>query len=69
MDGEVRLRGGSHGNEGRLEVCANGLWKAVCTDQLSSEHVEEICTSIAGPNTQGSIACCNLIDFIFNKLY
>ena len=54
MDGDVRLVGGSHDNEGSLEVCTKGVWKVVCTESMSSAQVDSICSSIAGPNVQGT---------------
>lgn len=52
-DGEVRLTGGSHDGEGHLQVCTDGLWRAVCVDHdhISDNHVMDICTSITGDNS------------------
>lgn len=31
-DGEIRLRGGYDVNQGRVEICYNGVWGTVCDD-------------------------------------
>ena len=32
-DGEIRLRGGFDVNQGRVEICFNGVWGTVCDDR------------------------------------
>ena len=44
--GEIRLQGGSNDQEGRVEVCVNGVWGTVCDDSFNF--------------TDGSVACRQL---------
>ncbi len=68
VDGDVRLVGGNHDNEGSLEVCTKGVWKVVCTESISSAQVDNICASIAGPNVQGTVKPVLLIRSPFGQV-
>lgn len=41
-DGEVRLVGGVSANQGRVEICYNGVWGSICgsSDDGSWSHEE-----------------------------
>ncbi len=71
VDGEYRLVGNEdHGtNEGRLEVCHNGVWKIVCANEISTAHVQQLCTNMIGPNMQGIIIQCDIWTIIIVLFY
>lgn len=52
MDGEIRLVGGRNENEGRLEVCINGVWGYVCDNNWSELDGQVVCNEL-GINTTG----------------
>ena len=42
--GDLRLAGGQSVNEGRVEICINGVWGTVCGDRYwSSDDVRFVC--------------------------
>ena len=43
IDGDIRLVGGSTAVEGRVEVCLNNVWGAVCDDSFNSEEARVVC--------------------------
>ena len=45
-DGAVRLRGGTHPNEGRIEVCYDELWGTVCNDFWSNVDARVVCRQL-----------------------
>ena len=45
-DGDVRLRGGSHYREGRVEVCRNQQWGRVCDDQWDERDSTVVCRQL-----------------------
>ena len=45
-DGDVRLRGGSHYREGRVEVCRNQQWGRVCDDEWDKEESAVVCRQL-----------------------
>ena len=50
-DGDLRLRGSSL--EGLVEICSEGMWKAVCGDSWSSEEASVVCREL-GPSGYGN---------------
>ena len=46
LDGEVRLAGGIVGNEGRVEICLNGVWGFVCDITWGSLDAAVICRQL-----------------------
>ena len=51
--GEVRLVGSDDGDEGRLEVCVNGAWGTVCSDEFDSSDAAVACEALGGFNGSG----------------
>ena len=48
--GDVRLVGSADGDEGRLEVCVNGAWGTVCSDQFDTNDASVACQMLEGFN-------------------
>ena len=44
--GMIRLSGGSHSNEGRVEVYCNGRWGTICSASLDSTDYSSICKQL-----------------------
>ena len=45
-DGDVRLAGGNVANEGRVEICLNGLWGFVCDITWGQLDASVICRQL-----------------------
>ena len=45
----LRLVGGSHDSEGRLEVLHNGVWGTVCDDNFGDDDAKAICGILEFP--------------------
>ena len=43
VNGEVRLMNGETVTEGRVEVCLEGHWGTVCTNQWTSKNTDVVC--------------------------
>lgn len=50
----MRLVGGQSENEGRLEVCHEGLWGTVCDDEWLPETNGMVVCKQLGVNTTGT---------------
>ena len=42
----MRLSNGDSEREGRVEVCINGEWGSVCSDQLATEEANVVCRQL-----------------------
>ena len=45
-DGHLRLIGGNHVTEGRVEILCNGQWGTVCDDALGREEARTMCRQL-----------------------
>ncbi|XP_019850360.1 PREDICTED: neurotrypsin-like [Amphimedon queenslandica] len=51
--GEVRLANGTTANQGRVEICINGVWGTVCDDDWNYNNARVVCRQL-GYNTDGA---------------
>ena len=62
--------GGSNQYEGRVEVCINEQWGAVCDDSWDSTDATVVCKQLRYAYTGSECKCCLLSwTFIFMQLY
>lgn len=55
ITGDIRLKDGSHANEGRVEICVNRAWSTVC--------------ATSGWNLQAAQIVCKQLGDDFGKIY
>ena len=58
-DGDVRLRGGRHYREGRVEVCRNQQWGRVCDDEWDKNESTVVCRQL-GFSEKGTFLYLNM---------
>ena len=51
-DGEVRLEDGTDISNGRVEMCQNGIWGAVCSTEWDRIDASVVCRQL-GYDTEG----------------
>ena len=61
--GDVRLMDGNSTSEGRVELCAQGLWGAVTTSRWDSNDAKVVCRQLGFPWE------CKLNSFLTHQLY
>ena len=44
--GDIRLQGGSNDQEGRVEICLNGVWGTVCDDLFNFTDASVACRQL-----------------------
>ncbi len=49
VPGEVRLVNGSRGEEGRVELCYNRVWRTICDQDWSQEEAVVVCSQLGLP--------------------
>ena len=74
-DGEVRLVGGVSEREGRVEMCYNGVWGAVCANNGWDEGAANIvCSQLANHGNKSSefgllkSQCCGIYYRVHQKV-
>jgi len=45
-NGEIRLQGGTHKYEGRVEICHNNIWGTACDDSWSTSDASVVCRQL-----------------------
>ena len=45
-NGEIRLQGGTHKYEGRVEICNNNTWGTACDDSWSTSDASVVCRQL-----------------------
>ena len=70
-DGDIRLVGGATVLEGRVEVCLNNVWGAVCRGGFHQVEAQVVCDQIGftqdGQGTCHAIACSDIY-LLWSKL-
>ena len=46
VDGDIRLVGGSTALEGRIEICFNMVWGAICDSSFTSGEASVACSQL-----------------------
>lgn len=46
LDGDIRLAGGSTALQGRVEVCLNNAWGAVCHRSFDAREARVVCDQL-----------------------
>ena len=57
-DGTLRLVGGAHPAEGRIEICINNAWGTVCDEQFTTEEALVACRQLGLLQTEGIQYVC-----------
>ena len=60
IDGDIRLVDGSTALEGRVEVCFNNAWGAICDSYFSTEEASVACAQLGFQRAGKSLHKFNL---------
>ena len=70
-NGEIRLRGGYDVNQGRVEICYNGVWGTVCDDGGWTDggraNAEVVCRQLGLESRGESVHDMGLFFFFYRK--
>ena len=61
--GSLRLVGGRSSNEGRVEICINGVWGKVCHSSWDNNDAKVVCRQLGYSVSTGRVehVCCHLL--------
>ena len=51
--GEVRLRGSSNANQGRVEICNSRRWGTICDTNWNNVAAQVVCNQLGYTNANG----------------
>ena len=54
-DGELRLVGGTNESEGRVEICINNAWGAICDSGFTKEEAKVVCRQLGLLQIEGTL--------------
>ena len=55
FNGTIQLVGGQSTNEGRVDICINGVWGTVCDDYWDTSDARAVCRQLGLPYTGNKI--------------
>ena len=64
--GTLRLAGGRSSNEGRVEICINGLWGTVCDGFWDNNDARVVCRQLGFPVGVSGSGIENMTTCFFN---
>ena len=53
--GDVRLVGGEHEAEGRVELCISGRWETLCDNEWTDNHTAVVCRHLGFSDIIGGV--------------
>ena len=68
LDGEVRLVAGAIWKEGRVEVCRNNTWMAVCNENFDSAAAKVVCHQLGLSSDCKCVSAIMLVYTAYNNV-